>query len=72
VRPWIVPALAALILMATCVMARSDEPMLPAGIACADVRAKVAEHGKFIAYAWARLHGYSRHQISEAKKCLTK
>lgn len=46
------------------------EPRLPAGVTCADVRAKVAEHGRIYAYAWARLHGYSKAEIEQAKRCL--
>ena len=48
----------------------ADEPKLPPGVTCADVRGKVAEYGETIAYAWARLQGYSRAQIREARKCL--
>ena len=43
---------------------------LPDGYTCEAVREKVAEHGWFIAYAWAKLHGYSKAEISAAKKCL--
>jgi len=46
------------------------DPKLPDGFSCSDVRAKVEEHGQYIAYAWARLHGYSRYQIKQARKCL--
>ncbi len=35
-----------------------------------DVKAKVAEHGKMRAIAWALEHGYSWAQIREARKCL--
>lgn len=48
----------------------ADPPRLPAGVTCADVRAKVAEHGKVYAYAWAKLNGYTTAQINEAKKCV--
>ncbi len=48
----------------------ADPPRLPPGVTCADVRAKVAEHGKVYAYAWARLNGYTAAQINEAKKCV--
>lgn len=59
---------AGLVLMASAVAA--DPPRLPPGVTCADVRAKVAEHGEVYAYAWARLRGYSKAQINEAKRCL--
>jgi hypothetical protein len=42
----------------------ADPPKLPDGYTCEDVRAKVAEHGWFIAYAWAKLHGYSKGEIA--------
>ncbi len=48
----------------------ADPPRLPAGVTCEAVRAKVAEHGKVYAYAWARLNGYSRSDIEAAKRCL--
>ncbi len=48
----------------------ADIPKLPAGISCADVRAKVAEYGKAAAFAWAFANGYSLAQIREARKCL--
>lgn len=48
----------------------ADEPKLPPGVTCADVRARVDEFGSYVAYAWARLNGYSKTQIKEAKKCL--
>lgn len=46
------------------------EPRLPAGVNCADIKAKVAEHGYAKAIYWARQHGYSWAQIAEARKCL--
>jgi len=60
----------AVLLIATCVKARSEPPRLPAGVTCEQVRAMVAEHGRIYAYAWARLQGYTAAQISEAKRCL--
>jgi hypothetical protein len=66
---WLIPALAALVLMGTEASA-ADPPRLPAGVTCEAVRAKVAEHGKIIAYAWATLQGYTRHDLKEAAKCL--
>lgn len=50
----------------------STTPRLPPGVTCADVRAKVAEHGKVYAYAWAKLNGYSSREITEAKRCLVR
>ena len=62
-------SLAILLLLAA--PARADDPpKLPDGYTCEDVRAKVAENGRIVAYAWARLHGYSKRDIAEAKKCL--
>lgn len=60
---------AAIVICATLAYA-ADPPRLPPGVTCADVRAKVAEHGKVYAYAWAKLNGYSSAEINEAKKCL--
>lgn len=48
----------------------ADEPELPAGVTCELVRAKVAQHGRRAARAWAGLRGYSQNQIREAEKCL--
>lgn len=50
--------------------ALADDPRLPAGVTCDMVRSRVAEHGRLVAYAWARLQGYSRRQIKEAERCL--
>lgn len=50
--------------------ALANSPNLPPGVTCSMVRAKVAEHGKAYAYAWAKLHGYTAADIREAKKCL--
>lgn len=69
-RDWIIPALVAIALVATCTRARADPQRLPPGVTCAAVRAMVAEHGKVYAYAWARLQGYTAAQIAEAKRCL--
>jgi hypothetical protein len=49
--------------------ARADEG-LPAGITCELIREKVAEHGKFVALAWAIRQGYSPAQIHAARRCL--
>jgi len=51
--------------------ARADEVQgLPAGITCEMIREKVAEHGKFVALAWAIRQGYSSAQIRVARRCL--
>lgn len=50
--------------------ARADEVQLPAGITCELIREKIAEHGKFIAIAWAIRQGYSAAQIRVARRCL--
>jgi hypothetical protein len=57
---WLIPALCAFVLIATCTKARANTPQLPTGFTCEAVRAKVAEHGKIVAYAWAKLKGYSK------------
>lgn len=59
---------ALLCLAASAVLAA--EPKLPPGISCADVRARVAEYGKTVAFGWALANGYSMAQIREARKCL--
>ena len=60
---------AALILLMTR-PSMADEVQLPAGINCELIREKVAEHGKFIAIAWAIRQGYSAAQIRVARRCL--
>lgn len=71
IKTMLVAGLIALaIVIGAAAMAHADEPKLPPGITCADVRTKVAEYGETVAYAWARLQGYSRAQIKEARKCL--
>lgn len=61
---------AALILLMTR-QARADEfNGLPAGITCELIREKVAEHGKWVALAWAIRNGYSPAQIRIARRCL--
>lgn len=57
-----------LVLLATAIAA--EPPKLPPGITCEMVREKVAEHGRVLAYAWAKLQGYSKAQIKEAERCL--
>ncbi len=61
---------AAVLLLATCWKARADAPQLPPGVTCEAVRAKVAEHGRYVAWAWARLNGYTKADIEAAKRCL--
>lgn len=48
----------------------AGEPKLPEGVSCSDVRAHVAQYGKIAAYAWAKLQGYSKAEIEQAKRCL--
>jgi Zn-dependent protease len=50
--------------------ALADEPKLPAGYTCADVRAKVSELGYVKALALAIESGATWRQIREARKCL--
>lgn len=61
-------------LIAACMVlgaaALADEPKLPAGKTCADVRENVARYGRFVARTWARLNGYTKAEIREAEKCL--
>ena len=45
-------------------------PKLPPGVTCEVVRAKVAEHGMYVAYAWAKQNGYSDKHIAQANRCL--
>lgn len=52
------------------VKAASPEPKLPPGRTCAEVIAYVATYGRVLAYATARLEGYSKRDIKEAEKCL--
>jgi len=67
---WIMQLCIYIALISSCTKARADTPKLPVGVTCEIVRAKVAEHGKIVAYAWATLQGYSRREIKEARKCL--
>lgn len=48
----------------------SHDDGLPVGVTCEMVREKVAEHGKFVALAWAVKQGYSSAQIRIARRCL--
>jgi hypothetical protein len=45
------------------------EPKLPPGVTCEVVRKMVAQHGKIAASA--KLNGYSRKEIAEARNCLS-
>lgn len=45
-------------------------PKLPPGVTCEIIRAKVAQHGMLVAYAWAKQNGYSDKHIAHANKCL--
>lgn len=58
--------LCALILLATCIRSRADEPRFD----CAAIRYYVAVHGRAAAVAWAIRNGYSLREIAEARKCL--
>lgn len=48
----------------------ANEPKLPSGYTCEDVRAKVAELGQIKAIAWALENGATWRQLREARKCL--
>lgn len=61
--PWLI-----LVLVLTATPAHAVK--LPQGVSCELVRSRVAEHGKVIAYAWARLNGFSKREINEAGRCL--
>ena len=63
-----IPVLAVLVLISTCVKARADESKID----CQMVRAKVAEHGRAVAFAWAIRNGYSWRQIKIGRACLAK
>jgi hypothetical protein len=67
-RGFVVLAVFALVLMATCTRARAAD--LPPGVDCQVIRMYVAQHGKIAALAWARREGYSWAQISAARRCL--
>ncbi len=67
-RAWIIPIVAAAVLIATCARSRADDkPQFD----CVLIRAYVAEHGKAVALGWAIRNGYSIRQIREAQRqCL--
>jgi hypothetical protein len=50
--------------------AHADEPKLPLGYTCDDVRSAVAEYGKIKALALAIEKGATWRQLREARKCL--
>jgi hypothetical protein len=60
--------LCALILLATCIRSRAEEPKLD----CAAIRYYVAVHGRAAALAWAVRNGYSLREIAEARRCLAR
>ncbi len=62
----------ALILMATPAAGAADlaGPKLPYPYTCEDIRTNVALYGKALAWSWAVLHGYTKAEINEARKCL--
>jgi hypothetical protein len=69
-RAWIVPIAAGLILITVGAKARADEPNLPNGFTCEDVRRTVQEIGKVRAIALALENGATWAQIREASRCL--
>lgn len=71
-RGWLVVGLAIAALLTVAGKARADEPKLPAGYSCDDVRAKVAELGRVGAIALALKNGATLKQLREARKCLAK
>lgn len=62
--------LALAIVVGAAAFAYADEPKLPAGITCEDVREKVSELGWAKALALAVEKGATWRQIREARKCL--
>ncbi len=58
----------AIVVLAT--SAHADEPKLPAGYTCEDVRSIVSEVGKIKALAMAFEAGATWRQVNEARKCL--
>lgn len=52
------------------ISAHADEPKLPLGYTCDDVRSAVAEYGKIKALALAIEKGATWRQLREARKCL--
>lgn len=61
----IVLVFAAILLVATCVKARAAD-IQP--VDCEIIRAKVAEHGKAAAIAWALAQGYAWRDIQRIRK----
>jgi hypothetical protein len=57
-----------LVAVLTATPASAEPPRLPPGVSCELVRAKVAEHGKVLAYAWALNNGLSLADIYRIKK----
>lgn len=50
--------------------ALTDEPRLPAGYTCDQVRTNVALYGKFASFLWAKANGFSAADIAQARRCL--
>jgi hypothetical protein len=48
----------------------ADQPNLPFGYTCEQVRAAVAKYGRIGALALAKINGATGEQIAQAKKCL--
>lgn len=71
VRALIVAGLIAAIVVVFATAAHADEPKLPSGYTCDDVRRAVAEHGRAGALALALWHGATRPQIKAARACLS-
>lgn len=62
--------LIALFVICFAAIAHAEEPKLPNGISCEDVRAKVAELGRVKALALAFENGATWKQIRQAMRCL--
>jgi hypothetical protein len=56
----------AILLTAVGIVGAEEAPR--AGVDCAQIRAKVAYHGKIVAYAWALSNGYSSKEIARIRK----
>jgi hypothetical protein len=70
-RAKLLAACCAVMFMSTAVLASQEaQPKLPPGVTCKLVRDQVAQHGRLVAYTWATLNGYSKKDITEARKCL--
>lgn len=65
---WLPAGVIALLVMSS--TAGASEQKLPAGVTCSMVQDYVKAYGRFAAFAWAKLNGYSNAEIREAGKCL--